>query len=299
MYWQSPSEANNSAFASTVAHSGLPVWPWIPSDSRSQFDEQYAPRGANSCSFACLRFAQLVFHKANKNLTKANPDRGRFLSNILKPGFFASPGRLRSGSRLNGPSIEEALEEAFRHVDLNWARSLIPLLHGTHRPFSPARMAELTAALEEIGLSAALILTCATHHRVYVHIPLPVPLFLVFDSARLFGSWASIVVHTSHAATTAHLTAMCGPGGPGDNLLLFCLTNDHGRQPAPKLGTDLSATTSARSDTLRLGSAETPHADPSAQPQHRADHSSAPVIASTGAYGDRSLESDAQIERDR
>ncbi|KAJ7464532.1 hypothetical protein FB451DRAFT_1263752 [Mycena latifolia] len=208
--FQSLSEADNSFLATTIARSGLSVWPWIVSDAHSQFDAQYGPGGANSCSLACLRFAQLVLHKAHTDLSHASADVGRFLTSVLGRDFF---GEVLAICGQNPGGQAYPIEVAFRSgVSNDWAQGLSPLLYGTPKVYSPAHIAELAAALEETNLNAALTLTSGFHHRVCVYIPHRVPLFLVFDSAQRFGRGASTVVHTSRAAATTHLIAICDPG---------------------------------------------------------------------------------------
>ncbi|KAJ7509857.1 hypothetical protein B0H11DRAFT_2216727 [Mycena galericulata] len=204
--FRSCSEADNGVFASTVVHSGIPLWSWVITHPDSQFE---TPEGTNACSVASLQFAKLVLLRASHDLSRIDADA--FLAEILRRDFFDEVLAICARGPENFLSIEEAFSDARYQPRF---LSLSPLLYGSPNRSVPTQVqvAELLAGLEEVRLPSALTLTSGGHIRVCVYIPFrPVPLFLVFDSAMRFGRGASVVVHTARASATAHLAAMCAP----------------------------------------------------------------------------------------
>ncbi|KAJ7735661.1 hypothetical protein DFH07DRAFT_967126 [Mycena maculata] len=214
VFW-SLSESDNGVFASTVAHSGLPLWSWIISDADSQSEWN---QGQFACSLASLQFAKLVLLKIGHD--PRSEAAGTFLAEIRRE-FFNEVLNICE----QGPDTLLSVEEAYLAPQYHPRfRDLTPLLHGApndtvHRTL---QVPELIIGLEETQLPSALTLTTGGHIRVCVYAPFhPVPLFLVFDSAARFGRGASVVVHTSRPAATAHLAAMCTPNDtePADSPL--------------------------------------------------------------------------------
>ncbi|KAJ7017703.1 hypothetical protein C8F04DRAFT_425543 [Mycena alexandri] len=207
--FQTRSEDDNESFAREVARNGLSTWPWIIGHPGSQFDHG----GPIACAFTSLQFAQMVFSYTESALRTgdANDVGGLLLVELTRSLFFEEVLDICELPEIRAATRMHDAQEAFALLPADFLL-ITPLLAGSATIFSPAIIGESIFALEETRLRCALIVTYANHVFSCVYIPLRVPLFLVFDSARRFRHGASIVVHTSRTAATAHITAMCNPG---------------------------------------------------------------------------------------
>ncbi|KAJ7087704.1 hypothetical protein C8R43DRAFT_1142299 [Mycena crocata] len=202
--YHSRSEADNSLFASVVTQSGL-LWPWIISDRWSQFE---VGSGDTACAFTSLKFIQLVL---GVFLPQHRP--AEVLQWIVRAESIATVLNVCHRLSREDAGRMHTVDQAFEDKRFHFQRDLIQLVSGNTDPTLPVstQVAEIVRALEDTHLPSAAALTSGGHVRACVHIPHSpdtTPLFLIFDSARLFGRGASIVVHTSAASAGAHLTSM-------------------------------------------------------------------------------------------
>ncbi|KAJ7016433.1 hypothetical protein C8F04DRAFT_1161847 [Mycena alexandri] len=205
--FQTRSEDDNESFAREVARNGLSTWPWIIGHPGSQFDHG----GPIACAFTSLQFAQMVFSYTESALRTgdANDVGGLLLVELTRSLFFEEVLDICELPEIRAATRMHDAQEAFALLPADFLL-ITPLLAGSATIFSPAIIGE--SILCKHAYRCALIVTYANHVFSCVYIPLRVPLFLVFDSARRFRHGASIVVHTSRTAATAHITAMCNPG---------------------------------------------------------------------------------------